>query len=209
MIDSTLLFNFLDSNFSDSTCSLLYQKDYELLIAIMLSAQTTDKAVNKATSILFKKYNNLESLSKADIEDIENIISFLGMYKIKSKNIVDIANRLVRDYDGQVPLDENDLLSLPGIGNKTKNCFLAEWAHLPFLAVDTHVSRISKRLAIAKENDDVLTIEKKLIKYIPSDRLIKTGHQLIDFGRSICKAKNPRCKDCALSSNCHYFLSLK
>ena len=209
MINSNLLFNFLDSNFSDSTCSLLYKKDYELLIAIMLSAQTTDKAVNKATSILFKKYPNLESLSKADIKDIENVISFLGMYKIKSKNIVNITNRLICDYDGKVPLDEKELLSLPGIGNKTKNCFLAEWANLPFLAVDTHVSRIGKRLAIAKENDDVLTIEKKLIKYIPSDRLIKTGHQLIDFGRSICKAKNPRCKDCALASNCHYFLSLK
>lgn len=209
MIDSSILFNFLDKYYSDSTCSLLYKKDYELLIAIMLSAQTTDKAVNKATSILFTKYRDLDSLANASLEDIENIISFLGMYKIKSKNIKGIAKSLLSNYLGKVPLNEKDLLALPGIGNKTKNCFLAEWAHLPYLAVDTHVSRISKRLAIVKEKDDVLTIEKKLIKYIPQERLIKTGHQLIDFGRSICKAQNPKCKECALSSFCHYFLSLK
>ncbi len=209
MIDSSILFNFLDTHYSDSTCSLLYKKDYELLIAIMLSAQTTDKAVNKATSVLFNKYSDLESLANANISDIENIISFLGMYKIKSQNINGIAKTLLSKYEGKVPLSEEDLLSLPGIGNKTKNCFLAEWVHLPYLAVDTHVSRISKRLAIAKAKDDVLTIEKKLLKYIPRERLVKTGHQLIDFGRSICKAKNPKCKECSLASFCHYFLSLK
>ncbi len=209
MIKPNTLFDFLDKNFPDSECSLSCQKDYELLIAIMLSAQTTDKAVNKATSILFSKYKDLNELANANISDIEKIISFLGMYKIKSKNIVGIVKDLTQKYDGKVPLDENELLLLPGIGNKTKNCFLAEWAHLPFLAVDTHVSRISKRLDIAKEDDDVTIIEKKLIKFIPESRLVKTGHQLIDFGRSVCKAKNPKCKDCSLAKNCHYFLSLK
>ena len=209
MIDKIILFNYLDSLFPDARCSLNYKKDYELLIAIMLSAQTTDKAVNKATAILFSRYNSLEKLKSAEISDIENIISFLGMYHLKAKNIIQIATILSEKYNSHVPYDEKSLLSLPGVGNKTKNCFLAEWYHLPFLAVDTHVTRISKRLGIVKDNDDVIKIENKLMRYIPKERLIKTNHQLIDFGRLICKAKNPQCDKCELSKSCPYYLPKK
>ena len=205
MIDKNILFSFLDEYYPDAKCSLNYCNDYELLIAIMLSAQTTDNAVNKVTAILFSTYPMLDDLNNADIKEIEKIISSIGLAKTKSKNIKEIAKILVTEYGGQVPLDENSLLSLPGIGNKTKNCFLAVWAHKPYLAVDTHVNRIAKRLNIAHIDDDVLDVEKKLIKFIPKERLIKTNHQLIEFGRTICSARFPKCEICPLSKNCKYF----
>ena len=202
MIDKNIFFSYLDELYSDAHCELNYTKDYELLIAIMLSAQTTDKAVNKATAILFSRYHSLEELANADIKDIEKCIAFLGMYKNKAKNVVGIAQRIVNDFDGKVPSNGDDLLSLPGIGNKTKNCYLAEMYHEPLLAVDTHVQRISKRLGICKEKDDVITMEKKLMKYIPSDRLIKTNHQIIWFGRYFCKAVKPNCEECKIKAFC-------
>ncbi len=205
MIDKNTLFSFLDEHYPDAKCSLKYSKDYELLIAIMLSAQTTDIAVNKVTAILFSTYSSVDELNDADIQDIEKIISSIGLAKTKSKNIKEISKILVGEYGGQVPLDENSLLSLPGIGNKTKNCFLAEWAHKPYLAVDTHVNRIAKRLNLARISDDVLDVEKKLIKFIPKERLIKTNHQFIEFGRTICSARFPKCEICSLSKNCKYF----
>ncbi len=196
------IFNYLDENFPNARCALIYSKDYELLIAIMLSAQTSDKQVNKATKILFEKYPTLFDLSNANISDVQSIISFLGMSKQKAKNVIDIANILVNDQDGKVPNDPNYLLTLPGVGNKTKNCVLAELFNEPLLAVDTHVQRISKRLGLVKENDSVIVIENKLVKLIPSNRLIKTNHQLIEFGRNICKASHPLCEICKLKQYC-------
>lgn len=205
MINSDLLLTYLNKLYPNAHCELNYSNDYELLIAIMLSAQTTDKAVNKATEVLFKKYLTLNDLNKASKNDIQECISRLGMSDVKSKNIKEIARILVEKYNSKVPLNEEDLLSFPGVGNKTKNCFLAEMYHLPFLAVDTHVQRISKRLNIALENDDVNTIENKLLKIIPQDKIILANHQLISFGRNICKAKNPLCNECELKKFCLYF----
>lgn len=202
MIDKKLLFSYLDELYPNAHCQLNYFKDYELLIAIMLSAQTTDVAVNKVTAILFTKYPTLLDLKNAKVEDIEKAISSIGMYKNKSKNVHVIATRLVEEFNGVVPCDPDALISFPGVGNKTKNCYLAEIHHLPLLAVDTHVQRISKRLGLVKETDDVTLMEKKLTRLIPSERLIKTNHQLIWFGRYFCKAINPNCKDCKLRSNC-------
>lgn len=202
-IEGSILFNYLNELYPDAHCELNYSKDYELLIAIMLSAQTTDKAVNKATAILFSKYKSLEELKNADIKDIEKCIAFLGMYKNKAKNVIGIATALVDQYNGKVPFDEEALISLPGVGNKTKNCFLAEWCQKPLLAVDTHVQRITKRLGIAKPSDNPVEIEKKLMKFIPSERLIKTNHQLIWFGRYFCKAISPNCKECKISRFCN------
>lgn len=205
MINSDLLLTYLNKLYPNAHCELNYSNDYELLIAIMLSAQTTDKAVNKATEVLFKKYPTLNDLNKASKNDIQECISRLGMSDVKSKNIKEIARILVEKYNSKVPLNEEVLLSFPGVGNKTKNCFLAEMYHLPFLAVDTHVQRISKRLNIALENDDVNTIEYKLLKIIPQDKIILANHQLISFGRNICKAKNPLCNECELKKFCLYF----
>lgn len=205
MINSDLLLTYLNKLYPNAHCELNYSNDYELLVAIMLSAQTTDKAVNKATEVLFKKYPTLNDLNKASKNDIQECISRLGMSDVKSRNIKEIARILVEKYNSKVPLNEEVLLSFPGVGNKTKNCFLAEMYHLPFLAVDTHVQRISKRLNIALENDDVNTIENKLLKIIPQDKIILANHQLISFGRNICKAKNPLCNECELKKFCLYF----
>lgn len=202
MIDKELFFSYLDELYPDAHCELNYTKDYELLIAVMLSAQTTDKAVNLATAILFSKYPTLSDLANAQIEDVENCIKKIGMFKVKAKNVIGIAKKLVSDFDGKVPNNAESLLSLPGVGNKTKNCVLAELYHEPFLAVDTHVQRISKRLKICKENDSVEVMEKKLIKFIPRERLIKTNHQIIWFGRYFCKAISPNCKKCKLFDFC-------
>lgn len=202
MTNKELIFNYLDELFPDAHCELNYSKDYELLIAVMLSAQTTDKSVNKATAILFSKYKNLEELSKAKLEDVEECIRFIGMYKVKAKNVIGIAQKLLSDFGGVIPHDGEKLMTLPGVGNKTKNCVLAELFNDPYLAVDTHVQRISKRLGLVKEKDSVEVMEKKLVKFIPRERLIKTNHQIIWFGRYFCKAIKPDCKNCKLSGIC-------
>ena len=202
MTNKELIFNYLDELFPDAHCELNYSKDYELLIAVMLSAQTTDKSVNKATAILFSKYKNLEELSKAKLEDVEECIRFIGMYKVKAKNVIGIAQKLLSDFGGVVPHDGEKLMTLSGVGNKTKNCVLAELFNDPYLAVDTHVQRISKRLGLVKEKDSVEVMEKKLVKFIPRERLIKTNHQIIWFGRYFCKAIKPDCKNCKLSGIC-------
>lgn len=204
MIDKNIFFSYLDELYSDAHCELTYSKDYELLIAIMLSAQTSDKAVNKATAILFSKYHSLNELANADIKDIEKCIAFLGMYRNKAKNVIGIAKDIIDRFDGKVPTTGDDLMSLPGVGNKTKNCYLAEMHHVPLLAVDTHVQRISKRLGICKEKDSVEVMEKKLMKYIPEERLIKTNHQIIWFGRYFCKAIKPNCEQCKIKDYCSF-----
>ncbi len=198
------IFSFLDKEYPNAKCALNYTKDYEFLIAVMLSAQTTDNAVNKATAVLFKKYPTIESLANADLKDVTRIISFLGMYQKKAENVISISKLLIRDFDGKVPNNPAYLVTLPGVGNKTKNCVLGELYNVPLLAVDTHVQRISKRLKLVDENDSVETIERKLTKLIPQQRLIKTNHQIIWFGRSRCKAMHPLCKDCPLAEYCKY-----
>lgn len=202
MINKNLVLSYLDEKYPNAYCELKYSKDYELLIAVMLSAQTTDKSVNEATTILFKKYPTCEDLANANIYDVERIICHLGMYQVKAKNVVKIAQRLVQDYKGHVPNDPEALLSLPGVGNKTKNCVLAELYNEPLLAVDTHMQRFAKRMGIASEKDSVETIEQKYLKFIPKERIVKTNHQIIWFGRYFCKAISPDCEHCNLRGIC-------
>ena len=202
MTNQELILSYLDEKYPNAYCELKYTKDYELLIAVMLSAQTTDKSVNEATAILFKKYPTCEDLAKANLYDVQRIISHLGMYQVKAKNVIKIAQRLVEDYGGHVSNDPEALLALPGVGNKTKNCVLAELYNEPLLAIDTHMQRFAKRMGIAKENDSVETIEKKYLKFIPQERLVKTNHQIIWFGRYFCKAINPDCEHCKLREIC-------
>jgi len=185
-------FNYLNKLFPNAKCSLNYSKDYELVIAVMLSAQTTDKAVNKVTSILFKKYKTLSSLKKARLSDIENILHPLGMYKVKAKNVLGIANALNKI----VPNTREELMKLPGVGQKVANVVLAELYNLPYFAVDTHVSRIAKRIGVANDSDNPKEIEKKMLKVLPKDKMILINHQMIEFGRAICHAKNPDCVHC-------------
>ena len=196
------IFDYLDKLFEEARCELNYEKDYELLIAIMLSAQTTDKRVNKVTEVLFKKYPSLELLSKAPLCDIENIIREIGTYRRKSEYVHEIALKLVSDGYNYIPNDRVYIESLPGVGHKTANVFLANIYNEDTIAVDTHVSRVSKRLGLVNKNDDVIKIEKKLMKKIPKDRWSKTHHQLVLFGRYYCKAKNPACDNCQIRSFC-------
>lgn len=199
------ILNYIDFLYPNAHCELEYTKDYELLIAIVLSAQTTDKRVNKVTKILFNKYKTLEELAVASIEDIEDIIREIGTYKKKSIFIKNIATSLLKDYNGIVPKERKSLESLSGVGRKTTNVYLAEIHQLPSIAVDTHVERVSKRLKLAKSNATVIEVEKTLMKKIPKDKWIKTHHQLIFFGRYHCKAINPNCKECKLQKICRYY----
>ncbi len=198
----TEIIDYLDKLFPNPKCELNYKKDYELLIAVMLSAQTTDKRVNMVTDILFKKYDSLEKLASADINDIIEIIKPIGTFNKKASNVISIAKSLVEDKQGIVPNDRTYLEGLSGVGRKTANVVLSNIYDVPCIAVDTHVSRVSKRLGIAKKNDDVLTIEKKLNKNFPEEKLSRLHHQLVLFGRYHCKAKNPLCENCELKNIC-------
>ena len=199
------ILSYLDELYPNAYCELKYNKDYELLIAIVLSAQTTDKRVNKVTPVLFNKYKLLNELKEANISDIEDIIKEIGTFKKKSIFIKKIATRLVDDYNGKVPNNREYLESLPGVGRKTTNVFLAEYYKVPSIAVDTHVERVSKRLKLSKKNASVLEVEKQLMKIIPKERWIKTHHQLIFFGRYRCKATKPECNNCKLQHLCNYY----
>ena len=194
------IIEYLDEIIPNPKCELEYSKDYELLIATMLSAQTTDKRVNSVTRILFKKYPDLESLASADIEDIKNIIRPIGTFNKKALNIKDIALSLLEH--GGMTNDRVYLESLSGVGRKTANVVLSNIYNEPCIAVDTHVSRVSIRLGIAKKNDDVLTIEKKLNKKFPKERLARLHHQMVLFGRYYCKAVKPECEKCKLKDIC-------
>lgn len=194
----------LDIMISNPKCELNYTKDYELLIATVLSAQCTDARVNMVTKELFAKYD-IFSLATADINDVMNIIRPVGTHTRKSVYIIEIAKSLVKNYNGTVPNDRKYLESLPGVGRKVCNVFLSNIYDVPAIAVDTHVTRVSKRLGLAKENDDVLTIEKKLMRKIPKERWCRTHHQLVLFGRYICKSKNPDCQRCLLADTCKYY----
>ena len=196
------LLNYLDEMFPSARCELFYSKDYELVIAVMLSAQTTDKSVNAVTPILFNKYPSLEDLNNAHLEDIEEILKPIGLYKNKAKNLKGIVKDLLERFNGKVPSNKDELMTLPGVGNKTAGVIRAEIFQIPDLPVDTHILRISKRLNLAKKEDEPIDVERKLKKLIPEERWIKSHHQLIHFGRYFCTARNPQCENCKISDMC-------
>ena len=197
-----LIENYLNELLPNVGCELNYNKDYELVIAVMLSAQTTDAAVNGVTSTLFSKYKSLEELASANVSDIEEIIHSLGLYKNKAKNIPEIAKIILISYGGKIPTDKDELQKLPGVGNKTAGVIRAEIFKIPDFPVDTHIARISKRLGLAKNDDSPYEIEQKLKKTFKEDRWIKLHHQLIHFGRYHCLARNPHCFSCKLKEIC-------
>lgn len=197
-----IILDYVDSLFPQAKCELFYNKDYELAIAVLLSAQTTDQAVNKVTSVLFKKYPTLESLAEASEEEIGEIIHSIGLYKNKAKAIKGLANVLLTKYDGKLPSDKNELVTLPGIGNKSAGVIRCEVFKIPDLPVDTHIIRVTNRLGLANSKDEPIEIEYKLKKIIDESRWIKTHHQLIHFGRYFCTAKSPRCDECKIKNLC-------
>ena len=192
----------LNRLYPDAHCELNHKDSFELLIAVVLSAQTTDVSVNRVTPALFEKYPDAISLSEASEEDVMRLIHSIGLYKNKSRNIINLAKELVKRFDGEVPSKREELESLPGVGRKTANVVLSNCFDYPAFAVDTHVSRVSKRLMIARKDYDVLTIEKKLMKFFPRNCWSRLHHQFIFFGRYKCKAKNPECTDCPFRDSC-------
>lgn len=198
----SIILHEFDNLFPDAKCELVHSNELELLIAVMLSAQTTDASVNKLTERLFQKYHTVEDYANAPIEELEQDLKSIGLYRNKAKNIKAMAQKLISDFGGQVPCEHEALQTLPGVGRKTANVVISEGFQVPAIAVDTHVERISKRLGIAQKKDSVLTVEKKLMKNIPKERWIKTHHQMIFFGRYHCKAMNPQCQNCQLIHIC-------
>ena len=191
----------LDEYIPNPKCSLNYNKDYELLIATVLSAQCTDERVNKVTKELFSQYD-IFKLANSKPEDIIDIIRPCGTMSRKSVYIIEMAKSLVKDYNGKVPNNRTYLENLSGVGHKTANVVLANIFNEPAFAVDTHVSRVSKRLGIASKNDDVIKIEKKLMKTFPKEKWNRLHHQFLLFGRHYCKSQNPNCINCKFKSIC-------
>ena len=200
LMKNKIIIDYLDKIISNPHCELDYKKDYELLIAVMLSAQTTDKRVNSVTKVLFNKYNTLDKLANADINDIIEIIKPIGTFKKKASSVILIAKKLL-PFES-VPNDRVFLESLPGVGRKTTNVVLGILYNENCIAVDTHVARVSKRLGLVNKSDDVRTIEQKLTKRFKNYQLIRIHHQFILFGRYTCKAINPNCGTCELKKIC-------
>lgn len=194
----------LEAMYPNAFVELTHKNTFELLVAVVLSAQTTDKSVNKVTPKLFELYPTPLDLAQAFIVDVEQCIKTIGLYKNKAKHIVALANELVNSYQSEVPSFREALESLPGVGRKTANVVLSNAFNIPALAVDTHVNRVSKRLKIAKEDDSVLEVELKLMKKFPKKTWTKLHHQLIFFGRYHCLAQNPKCQDCPFFDMCAY-----
>jgi endonuclease-3 len=194
----------LDEMFPSAQCELVHENGLELLIAVMLSAQTTDKSVNLLTKDLFKKYKTVDDYINVDIKDLEQDLRRIGLYKNKAKNVKKMCEIIKEKFDGAVPSSQVELESLPGVGRKTANVVLSVWFNVPRIAVDTHVERVSKRLKLAYKKDSVLQVEEKLMRKIPKDKWSDTHHKMIFFGRYHCMARNPKCDECRLKHLCRY-----
>ena len=201
MMKTDLIVSYLSELFPNPKCELNYNTDYELLIAIVLSAQTTDKNVNRVTSILYDKYDSLEKLSNASVDELYSILRPIG-FKKKSVYVKEISTILLNEYGGVVPDKKELLIKLPGVGGKTANVFLSEYYNYPYIAVDTHVERVSKRLGLANGSDNVVSVENKLMKKFSKDIWAKLHLQLVLFGRYHCKAIKPECSNCKLIDIC-------
>ena len=201
-MNKDLIINEFDKHFNDPKCELEYTKDYELLLSVMLSAQTTDKSVNMVTRELYKKYDTLDKLDTLTLDEIDNYIRSIGLHKTKSKYFKEIITKIKEI--GYVPNDREFLESLSGVGRKTASVVLGILFDIPSFAVDTHVYRVSKRLGITTMKDDVLKTEIKLKKYFDEDEWNKINSQMVLFGRYICTSKNPKCDKCHLKNICKY-----
>lgn len=196
------ILNYLNEIIPNPVCELNYNKDYELLLAVMLSAQTKDARVNKVTKVLFNKYDSLKKLKEANIKDIESIIKELGNYHKKSEAVINIAKILYEKYNGKVVNNRKVLENLPMVGRKTTNVVLSELFNEPTIAVDTHVERVSKRLGLVKKDDDVIKIEEKLKRKFDKNIWSKLHKQFVLFGRYYCTSKKPSCDKCKLQMYC-------
>lgn len=188
--------------FPDAHCELTHSNPFELIIAVALSAQCTDANVNKVTATLFKKYKTPEDYLAVPLEELQNDIRSIGLFRNKAKNIRNLCQLLLEEYNGELPRDRDELTKFPGVGRKTANVVVSVAFGIPAIAVDTHVERVSKRLGICKWKDSVLEVEKTLMRKLPIEEWANTHHRLIFFGRYHCKAQNPQCDVCPLLDLC-------
>lgn len=197
----TKILDALEAEYPEAECALNHINVFQLIVAVALSAQTTDVSVNKVTPALFEAYPSAEALAAAEPEDVREYIRRIGMYKTKSKNIVAMAKRICEEYAGEVPSDYDSLISLPGVGRKTANVVLSVGFGEQRIAVDTHVFRVSNRIGLVDEKN-VLKTELELMKCIPENRWSKTHHSLIFHGRNCCTARKPNCDGCCIKEWC-------
>ena len=183
-------------------CELDYKNAFTLLVAVVLSAQSTDKGVNKATKALFEVADTPQKMAALGLEELKNYIKTIGLYNNKAKNIIALSQTLVEKYQGEVPADREALENLPGVGRKTANVVLNVWFDQPTLAVDTHVMRISHRLGFSNGKTP-LAIEQDLLKVLPPEYVKNANHWLVLFGRYVCKAQKPDCANCPIAGFCH------
>ncbi len=188
--------------FPNAHCELIHRNPFELLIAVVLSAQCTDALVNKVTRQLFEKYKTPEDYVSVSLEELQQDIRSIGLYRNKAKNIQQLCRILIEQYNGEVPKSRDELMKLPGVGRKTANVVISVAFGIPAIAVDTHVERVSKRLGICRWKDSVLEVEETLMKKIPKEEWSVTHHRLIFFGRYHCKAQSPKCDVCPLLHLC-------
>ncbi len=190
--------------YDDPKCELNFSSNYELLVAVILSAQCTDKRVNQVTSELFKEYNTPEKMIKLSQEDLENKIHSCGFFHNKAKHILQASRDLLDKYDGKIPSTKKELMELSGVGEKTANVVLATAYNVPAIAVDTHVFRVSNRLGLANSKD-VFKTQKQLEKNLPENLWIKFHYALVLHGRYVCKSQKPNCKECELKGLCKFY----
>lgn len=198
---TTMILDMLDKEYGTTKEGFLHQEDWQLLIAIMLSAQSTDKQVDEVLPGLWERFPDIEAVMLASVEEVENAIRSIGLYKVKAKNIKKCCEKLWKDYDKKVPKNIDALVRLPGVGRKTATLFLADAYGVPGVTVDTHVFRISKRIGWA-EGKNPVQVEKELMKTLPEEHWNRINFQLIYHGRSVCTARKAHCENCVLEQWC-------
>jgi endonuclease-3 len=200
------IINYLSNKYPGAETELNYTNGYELLVAVILSAQCTDKRVNMVTPALFRQYPDYETLAKAKPEDVLKLINSISYPNNKSKHLVGMANQVLKEFKGELPMQVDELIKLPGVGRKTANVITSVLDKQPNMAVDTHVFRLSHRLGLVSSKATTpLSTEKELIKHLPVELVHKAHHWLILHGRYVCTARNPKCSDCGLTDTCNFY----
>ncbi|MCK5812330.1 MAG: endonuclease III [Clostridiales bacterium] len=198
------ILNNLRNDYQEVSCTLDYVKPLDLLVATMLSAQCTDARVNIVTPKLFEKYRNINDFAQADYEELQTYIKSTGFFRNKSTNIMKCCQKVLKEYNGEIPDTIDELVKLPGVGRKTANVFLSEIHNTPGIIVDTHAKRLSRRIGLTKEEDPV-KIERDLMKKIPKDQWSEFSHRMVYHGRAVCNARKPDCENCSIKQYCDYY----
>ncbi len=200
-VRAKVIYRQLSKSYPNVRCELDYKNAFELLVATVLSAQCTDKRVNQTTPALFKKYSNPKKMAKADLKDIQNLVKSTGFFRAKAKNIKGLSNKIMEEFDGDVPSNLEDLITLPGVGRKTANVVLGHAFGIPGITVDTHFGRLSRRFGWSKQNNPV-KVEFEVGKLIPEKEWTNLSQRMIWHGRRVCHSRKPACGACALAKLC-------